>query len=226
VEDQGTDEARYHQTSQLRNDEGKITAYHLPTATSAIHEDRRLVPGQYGPGNHEVYEGSGGLSSAVVDVARLCAMFSCRMNNPVLSPELIDAMMDDAVKATKKFAKKSDDAHGYHGFDGAAYLDQAKHQVKIGKGGSMSGVRTAFRGVTGGMIYVLAYNGNPGAGADREWYSKVKNLGDAIDWKEIDLFPEYDMPSFPSLSISDTKMALDDDVQFGVDMAHFVDLDH
>jgi CubicO group peptidase (beta-lactamase class C family) len=80
VEDQPADEARYHQTTQLRNEKGEVTASHLPTATSAMHQDRRLLPGQYGPGNHEVYDGCGGLSAAVIDVARLCAMFSCRTN--------------------------------------------------------------------------------------------------------------------------------------------------
>jgi SAM-dependent methyltransferase len=40
--------------------------------------------------DYEMFVGAGALSSSVVDVARLCAMFSDRGANPVLDPALID----------------------------------------------------------------------------------------------------------------------------------------
>lgn len=190
VENQAADEARYHLTSHRRNDEGKLGSTHLEIGTSVRHADRRLVPVQYGAANYEVFDGAGGLSSAVIDVARLCAMLACRQGNPVLSPAVIDELFADAVKATAERP-----SHGFHGFDGAEYTDGSKQAVSYHKGGNLNGVRTSAVGVTGGRVYVIAYNGDPAPDANTKWKDLVAPLGDAVDWGTGDLFPHYGMPS-------------------------------
>jgi CubicO group peptidase (beta-lactamase class C family) len=178
AEDRAADEARHH------------VAPKLTTGVSVVHDDRRRVPTQYGAENYEVYDGAGGVSSAIVDLARLCAMFSCRIGNPVLSPAMLDAMMSDAVAAT---AAGTD--HGYHGFDAASYDSEADHRVNLRKGGLLPGVRAAFTGTTGERFVVVAYNGDSVEGVGIDLKAEIAAIADTIDWGAGDLFPQFGMPA-------------------------------
>jgi CubicO group peptidase (beta-lactamase class C family) len=175
IEDQGTDDARHHTPA-------------LETGTSAVHDDRRIVPVQYGDENYEVYDGAGGLSSAVVDLARLCAMLSCRSNNPLFTDDRLQALLSDAVAAT---LAGSD--HGYYGFDWATGTYPS---VKCSKGGGNPGVGAGLFGTTGGRFIVIARNGENVAGATpSEWTTELDAIAATIDWKGADLFPHFGMPA-------------------------------
>ena len=191
------DEARYHMT--VHDPDAGWKLFQLECGASDRSQDRPLVPTHYGTFDIEMFDGCGGLSSAVIDVARLCAMFACRTGNPVLGHTTIDDMLAAAVTASTTFS--GPDAHGYHGFDSAKNIDPAKHQVKIKKGGWLPGMGTSFVGVTGGFFYALAKNGNTPKGVDLNWYETIKPIVEAHAWGTADLFPSYGMPSLPGLSI-------------------------
>jgi CubicO group peptidase (beta-lactamase class C family) len=175
IEDQKTDEAIHHMPA-------------LETGISAVHNDRRIVPVQYGDENYEVYDGAGGLSSAVVDVARICAMLSCRSSNPLFTDNFLGALLSDAVAAT---SAGSD--HGYYGFDWAT---GAYPSVACEKGGGNPGVGTGFSGRTASRFIVIARNGEKVDGATPvNWDTELAAIAATIDWKGGDLFPHFGMPA-------------------------------
>ena len=195
--DQLSDEARYHMT--VHNPESGWPLFQLECGSSDRTEPRPLVPTHYGTFDMEMFDGCGGLSSAVIDVARLCAMFSCRNNNPVLSHTTIDKMLAAAVKATSEF--DGPDAHGYHGFDWAVNVDVDKHQVAFSKGGWLPGMGTSYTGTTGGFFYVVAKNGNTPKDVSINWYNEIKPIVEAHDWGTTDLFPQFGMASLPGPAV-------------------------
>jgi len=164
--------------------------HHLPnmaTAKSAVHDDRRLVPYQYGDENYEVFDGAGGISSAVIDVARLCAMFSCRLANPLFSSDTLDEMLQDAVAATNAGSD-----HGYHGFDSASGTSP---HVLVEKGGSLPGAGSGFRGTTGRRFIVILRNGSKKENEPLvDWKTDLEAIAATITWGD-DLFPHFNMPS-------------------------------
>jgi CubicO group peptidase (beta-lactamase class C family) len=175
IEAQGSDEARYHVPA-------------LETGTSAVDQDRRIVPLQYGDENYEVYDGAGGLSSAVVDLARLCAMLSCRSNNPLFTDDALKNFLSAAVAAT---AAGSD--HGYYGFDWATGTYPS---VRCSKGGGDPGEAAGLSGATGSRFIVIARNGADVAGATpADWTTALDAIAATIDWKSTDLFPHFGMPA-------------------------------
>jgi CubicO group peptidase (beta-lactamase class C family) len=175
IEDRKTDEALHHMPA-------------LETGTSAVHNDRRIVPVQYGDENYEVYDGAGGVSSAVVDVARLCAMLSCRVDNPLFSDHFLGALLGDAVAAT---SAGSD--HGYYGFDWATGTYPS---VACEKGGGNPGVGAGFSGRTADRFIVIARNGEKVEDASPvNWDTELAAIAATIDWKGGDLFPHFGMPA-------------------------------
>ncbi len=192
-----------------------VPVYHRPdiaTGKSAIDDNRRLVPRQYGWENYGVFDGAGGVSSAVVDVARLCAMYSCQAGNPIFSARQLDEMFDDAIAAATRAAAEEQalkaanpdaEFHGcYHGF-GVARRNGAG--VELAKGGDLTAVETDFRGFTGPSIatrptkdlfIVFLRNGDkrPAAGGPN-WNSDtdgVRAIAEQITWT-ADLFPAFEM---------------------------------
>jgi CubicO group peptidase (beta-lactamase class C family) len=193
--DQLDDEARYHMT--VHNREADWPLFQLQCEGSVRSQSRPLVPTHYGGWDLEMFDGCGGLSSAVVDVARLCAMFSCRSGNPVLTKDTIDDMLAAAVEATDDFS--GPDAHGYHGFDAAWNVDLANHQVYFKKGGWLPGMGTSYLGTTGGFFYILAKNGNTPKDVDFSWYDAISPIVRNRDWGTADLFPTFGMTSLPGV---------------------------
>ena len=162
----------------------------LATGKSAIHDDRRLVPVQYGHENYEVYDGAGGVSAAIVDLARLCAMLSCRSdNNPLMEDDVLIEMLDDGVAASDKYG-----SHGFHGFDWVKSKPDDHFQLE--KGGTNPGVRAGFTGRTDRRIYIVARNGEPWPLAmPTDWKTEIATRADAVNWAGGDLFPAFGMPS-------------------------------
>ena len=101
VSDQVSDEARYHDYPYSQ-DAKKVedVSGQLRITDSLKTASQPKVAVQYDEVDLELMDGTGGLSSAVVDMARLAAMFSDRSGNPVLSNDMLDALFTNAANAT------------------------------------------------------------------------------------------------------------------------------
>jgi CubicO group peptidase (beta-lactamase class C family) len=211
TDDQPSDEARHHMT--VHNPEGGWPLFQLATGKSDRTQDRPLVPEHYGTFDLEMFDGCGGLSSAVIDVARLVAMLACRSNNPVLNSSTIDSMLALAVEATQT-QKDADGkaSHGYHGMDSATVVDAEKHQIKFKKGGWLPGQGSSFVGTSGGYFFVFAQNGNSTPDVEVNWLEEIKSAVNAKDWGTADRFPDYSMPKLTSVVQPDQIVKFDFDL--------------
>lgn len=179
LEDQPSDEARYHPTS-------------FDTGGSVVEPDRRLRASGFGGWwNLERDDACGGLTGAAVDVARLLAMLDVRTNNPVLSQPAI----------TNLFALGA--AGGGHGFDTARVLDATAGRYYGMKGGDIpESNQNCVRYQTGDISMVVCWNRSDiteGSARDSWWYPDFPAVLDAARanaWGTSDLFPVYGMPSF------------------------------
>jgi CubicO group peptidase (beta-lactamase class C family) len=190
---QAADEARY-QLSLFEPKKGLIPLQISPSVKSPA---QPIVPTQYGSWDMELFDGAAGLSSAVIDVARLAAMFSVRAGNPLLKADTIDQLFEAAATATHKYS--GPDAHGYHGFDWVDILNEDEHIYQAEKGGSLSGLSTVITFTTGGYGYVIAQNSTNIDGVTLNWRD-VEPIAEAHLWSGNDLFPHYGMPSFKTES--------------------------
>ncbi len=191
LEDQAADEARYAITQPPPKNEG---AGELTAAPSVRTNDRPLVPYQYGCIDMELMSGCGGLSVAVVDMARLVASLSVRTGTPALNADTIDQWMSNAAMASSTLNGPS--PHGYHGWDSVSNISYGATNGFSGKkGGSLPGTGTVVAFNTGGMSYIgfFADQGRPGVTVD--WLKPLTQIARPEEWKTIDLFPTFDMPS-------------------------------
>jgi CubicO group peptidase (beta-lactamase class C family) len=211
-EDQPSDESRHHMT--VHDPDGGWPLFQLATGKSDRSQDRPRVPEHYGTYDLEMFDGCGGLSSAVIDVARLVAMLACRSNNPVLNSSTIDSMLALAVEATQTQKNAEGKAsHGYHGMDSAKVIDAEKHQIKFKKGGWLPGQGSSFIGTTGGYFFVFAQNGNSVPNVEIKWLEEIKSTIEAEDWGNVDRFPDYGMPTLT------TRLQPDRVVKFDFDLS-------
>jgi CubicO group peptidase (beta-lactamase class C family) len=178
IDQQSADEAHYHPTN-------------LFASPSIVSQDRRLMANGYGGfWNLERNDGGGGLSAAVVDVARLLAMLDVRTNNPVLTSASIGNLFTLAQ------------ASGGHGFDMGQVIDAANGVYYAQKGGSLpESSQNVARYSTDDFSMVLCWNRSDiteGSGGDAWWYPDypaLLNIARAQAWGNQDLFPGFGMPS-------------------------------
>jgi len=195
IGDQMTDEATYAPLNPAA------------TVQSVMSPDQPIVEKGYGETNFTVTEGSGGLSAAATDVARLLAALSFngipqhdgkKIANwaAIAKQELAGAnssFHDGTYPAT---------SYGYYGLDAIGpWLGKTKVPPYQGyKGGLLSTSQNAiFFQSGGGISYVICWSGLVPAG--ESFYPVFKSVGIAAathDWGNADHFPEYDMPSFPT----------------------------
>jgi CubicO group peptidase (beta-lactamase class C family) len=178
---QAADEVRYHVED-------------MPTSASLRTDARPIVPHQYGGFDCEVHEGSGGLSAAAVDIARIAAMLAARDSNPVLRPANHDAWLENAALATQTLTGPEN--HGFHGFDGARKLGGKEGGFFGSKGGGLPGVGTALIFNTRGFSYVAMSNGHQRDGTTANWLNLTRPVAEKHDWGTTDLFPQFGMNSF------------------------------
>jgi CubicO group peptidase (beta-lactamase class C family) len=188
LEDQPSDEARYHPTF-------------FATGRSVVEPDRRLRASGFGGGdNFERDDGAGGLTGAAVDVARLLAMLDVRFNNPVLGAPAIANLFSLAQ------------VRGGHGFDSASVLN-ASAGLYYGMKGGLIGEsnQNCVRYQTGDISMVVCWNrselGEGSPLSDGWWYPEfpaVLGAARANAWGTSDLFPVFGMPSFTARVRSST----------------------
>lgn len=184
LEDQPSDEARYHPTR-------------FSIGRSVVEEDHRLrASGFGGSDNFERDDGCGGLTGATVDVARLLAMLDVRTNNPVLSESTIKQLFEMAAPFPPT-------EPGAHGFDTAIVLDALAKKYYGMKGGALGeSSQNCVRYQTGDISMVICWNRHDimeGSARDSWWYPDfpaVLNAARVNAWGTSDLFPVYGMPSF------------------------------
>ena len=180
---QPADEARYHSRDLELHD-------------TVMDESKALVPREYGDENLETMEGSGGLSAAVTDYARLLAAMNSRPYTPLGSPA-VDQLL------------KSADAVNGHGFDWLEPVDAAHGLYQGAKGGLLQSTQAGIWYSGNGISYVVVWNGlhtgnglgslDPAIGP--EWYptfTKVVEAATKQAWAATDLFPDYKMESLPA----------------------------
>lgn len=191
--DQLSGEARHHLT--VHNPENGWALHQFNCGRSVRDNARPIVLENYGTYDYEMFDGCGGLSASVVDVARLCAMLSCRTGNPVLKAETIDEIFAATIACGSQTGPDGNGSHGYHGFDWASTVSAADHQVQYSKGGWLPGQGSVMTGTTNGFFYVIAQNGNGDRGVSAKWLPAIEPIVEAQDWGSADLFPAYGMPS-------------------------------
>jgi len=213
---QATGEARYHVTNI--NPEPKFDGKGNPTGAfteyppslwiypGSFMTDRPLLPHQYGTDNYEIFDGCGGLSGAVTDIARLMAALSLRGNNPVFTATTLDTWFQNTVTAT---GFSGPDDHGLHGFDWGALSNASKPVSEPGnfvtsKGGWLPSHSTVFTFTSGALGFVIATNNGGQNDVKTDWYTDVFNAAQAQDWGTTDLFPQFKMPAFKTTSIGIT----------------------
>jgi len=183
VADQLPDEVRYGGTTV---GEGPDARLDVPVIRTVMSNDRPLVPRGYG-GQLENREGSGGLSGAVTDLARLIAVWISPNDTPALKRTTLTSMLDNAIAAAAKYKVRS----GY-GLDGAAVRGPKGYYGQ--KGGDLSTSQN-----------VLQFNGEWGFAANwagritvpgTRWYPNFPELMSAAtktDFGSTDLFPDFGM---------------------------------
>jgi len=191
-------EARHHMT--VHDPEANWALWQLQTEATIKIEDRPLAPSHYGAWDYEFLDGCGGLSAAVVDVARLCAMLAARKGNGVLEADTITDMLKAAWNCRNYKTAAGEGSHGYHGMDWVSREDEPDNKWGYSKGGWLPGQGSSLKGITGSYFYVYLQNGNTPKEATAELWEPLAAAVEARDWGTTDRFPDYGMPALPKYS--------------------------
>jgi CubicO group peptidase (beta-lactamase class C family) len=194
--DQPADEARYRISVVGEKEDARLD---IATAQSVMTKQRPIVPVGYGHEQYEKQEGSGGLSAAVTDLARIAAVLISQTNNPALKRSTITTMFANGLATQTAYVGKTLDGKGPragHGFDAVSALAGGKYMGQ--KGGSLdtSGNALSFNGDWGMAVcwsgkLIAPYQG-------QSWYPYfpgVMDIAKSTSWGSGDLFPLYGMPS-------------------------------
>jgi CubicO group peptidase (beta-lactamase class C family) len=181
-------EAIYHPRKWAGNVTNTTTQ--LVSGHSLMTPDQPLVPYMYGYLNVENITGSGGISAAATDVARLIATFNVAGDSPILKAATRTTMLQNAAYATAHY--KGPAAHGYHGFDSASEWDPAHHYYYALKGGELFTSENAYWFWMGGFSYVVCKNGTTPKDSGT-WVNTMRAAAEAHSWGNVNLFPAYGM---------------------------------
>lgn len=186
LKDQPADEARYRMSAV-----GDKPGYpDIAVAESVMTDERPLVPVGYGNTQYELWEGSGGLSAATADVARIVAMLIDQEDNAALRRSTIATMLSNAEAEEKKFGA------GGHGLNSAKSLGRDRFYGFKGGASKTSVSLLQFNGDWGFAVCWAGALVAPYEGLD--WYPDLRAVMDiarASDWGSIDLFPAFGMPA-------------------------------
>jgi CubicO group peptidase (beta-lactamase class C family) len=182
-------------------DEARYTDITMPIANSTVDSDQRLVPSGYGDGgNPAVTAPAGGISSAVIDMARvLAALNLSAADNPLLAPSEIESMFQ-AATATVTLPNGTVSGMRGHGWDGCQPQPNGGWDAQ--KGGSWVDNQSCVHykthdlsNNTDGISMAVAWAHSVTAG---DWYPNFPEViapAEAHDWGTTDLFHTFGMPS-------------------------------
>jgi CubicO group peptidase (beta-lactamase class C family) len=169
-------------------DEARYRALDIPVVPSVMTNDRPLVPLGYGNEQYEDKEGSGGLSAATPDLARLIAILLAPINSPAMKRTTIQQMLDNAVASQAAWNGRAG-----HGFDSVGNQGNGKYYGQ--KGGSLGTSHNVLE-INGDWAFAMCWGGSSTAAAN--WYPDypaVMNIAKGVAWGPADLFPSFGMPS-------------------------------
>ncbi len=174
-------------------DEARYTDITMPIVQSVVDAGQRLVPAGYGDANYSVIGPAGGMSSAVVDMARILAALNLSSaDNPLLAPSEINAMFK---AATATFTNTGGVVTGMRGHGWDYCTSQPNGGWYAQKGGSENDNQSCVRHSTDDISMAVAW---AHAIVDGDWYPdfpEVITPAMAQNWGTTDLFPTYGMPS-------------------------------
>ncbi len=159
--------------------------YQSPTLAlqlSDMTDARPLVPAEYGDEQLEIADGSGGLTGAVVDQARLIAALQTKNDTGMLPRTSVTAMLNAGAALTSAGLGRA----GY-GFDAVTMLAGGAYRAQ--KGGSLQSSNNvlSFDGQWG-LVMCWA---SPPTAAEATWYpyyTSVMTIAKATAWGAGDLF--------------------------------------
>ena len=185
-------------------DEARHTSMTMKIVQSVVDADQRLVPEGYGDNNYSVTGPAGGISSAVVDMARILAALNLSAaDNPLLAPAEITAMFK-AATATVTLPDGTVTGIRGHGWDGCSTEPGGGFYAQ--KGGQENDNQSCVRFSANGISMAVAWahwevDGDPRTTPSKSWdwypdfpdvITPAENHG---DWGGTDLFPAFGMPT-------------------------------
>ena len=179
-----------------------------PTAQSVMSAAQPQVEVGYGEDNFANFEGSGGLSAAATDIARLIAALSLtsdpNYDGKTIShwPKIVQALMHHSYQSaqdlgyTHKDANGNSDAFGFYGLDSVSTISPPGTTPGYSgdKGGYLPSSQNAIFFQMGGIGYVICWSGHT---SNQDWYPVFKSVLETAsnhNWGNTDLFPQYQMP--------------------------------
>jgi CubicO group peptidase (beta-lactamase class C family) len=186
VGSQQPDEARYGANAIGAGPEARLD---IGLTRSVMSNDRPLVPAGYGEDPYEILEGSGGLSAAAVDLARLIAVWISPNDTPALKRETVTSMLDAGIANAGTYKDRS----GY-GLDAAATRGLGRYYGQ--KGGDLRTSQNVlqFNGEWGFAVSWASHLTDIGV----RWYPnfpEIMGIATKADWGSADLFTNFNMPS-------------------------------
>jgi CubicO group peptidase (beta-lactamase class C family) len=164
--------------------EARYQSSTLALGTSDVTNDGRLVPLEYGTEQLEIFDGSGGLTGAVVDQARLIAALVTKNDTGMLPRKSVSRMLKAGALRTSLGAARA----GY-GFDAVSSLSSPTDSFMAQKGGSLATSNNVLSfSEPWGLIMAWA---SPPNAADPSWYPyypTVMNIARNTSWGSGDLF--------------------------------------
>ena len=193
LEDQPADEARYRHRIivPIKGDPNELD---IAVTPSVMSDSRPWVPLGYGNEQYEKQEGSGGLSAAATDLARLVAILIDPDDNPALKRKTITDMFANAIACQQTWKGPNDYRAGY-GLDRCVAQTGGKYYGQ--KGGSLETSKSTIQ-FSGDWGYVVVWGGKPVSGAATKQYPDfhaVMDIARNTSWSSQDLFPQFGMAS-------------------------------
>ncbi|MEJ2853712.1 MULTISPECIES: serine hydrolase [unclassified Saccharothrix] len=174
-------------------DEARYRSQDIPVRASVMSDTRPLVPLGYGDEHLERQEGSGGLSAATTDLARLVAVLVRQADSPGIKRSTVSMMLGNAVQTATTWQGKTTDLRAGHGWDAAAAQPNSRFYGQ--KGGLLSTSGNVLQ-INGDWGLVMCWGGIPTAAAG--WYPDYPDVMTAAQnslANADDLFPQFGMPS-------------------------------
>ncbi|PMD31456.1 beta-lactamase/transpeptidase-like protein [Hyaloscypha variabilis F] len=183
-------------------DEARYRSHEIPLLRSVMSPLQPLVPAGYGDGRLDDKEGSGGLSAATTDMARLLAILLKTTDGPALKRSTITTMLNNAAANFNRWRNPTVDFRVGHGFDEVEVQQGGTYHAQ--KGGQMTSTDDVNSTIVGTVVqidgewgFALSWAGWM-PNTNGFWYPDyptVMNAVKAATWGPADLFPSFGMPS-------------------------------
>jgi CubicO group peptidase (beta-lactamase class C family) len=182
-------------------DEATYYANPYQTRASVMTPPQPQVELEYGDENLQNFEGGGGLSAAAVDYARILAALNEPSDTIIFKKASTYTQMLKWSAECYKDKRFASGAFGFYGLDYCAEMASDPGSYEADKGGYLETSQNAIYFQTGGLAYVICWDGHTPNG--EAWYPSFDSVIEAAqkhDWKDADHFPDYGMKPLPSVS--------------------------